>query len=236
MGVSDGIGDLKTHAQHIFQRQRPAAAQPRGKRFAFQIFEDQKVDAILLSDVVKDYSRTLLVPAESAGAALGREFRRIETQARADLRREGFGPRAQRLERRLDLRYHGQAYELTLPYERDFVRAFHRAHAQRYGYADPARPVEVVTVRLRALGLTRKPPLGRVRRSGASARAARLKRAPVWFDGRRLATDFYIRERLRPGNRLRGPAVVAEYSATTVVPPGWRARVDPYENLLLERG
>jgi N-methylhydantoinase A len=57
----------------------------------------------------------------------------------------------------------------------------------------------------------------------------------VWFDGRRLATDFYIRERLRPGARLRGPAVVAEYSATTVLPPGWRARVDAWENLVLER-
>ncbi|MFB3153783.1 MAG: hydantoinase/oxoprolinase family protein, partial [Candidatus Acidiferrales bacterium] len=68
---------------------------------------------------------------------------------------------------------------------------------------------------------------------GSSPRAAWLKRAPVWFAGRRLGTDFYVRERLRPGNRLRGPAIVAEYSATTAVPPGWRCQVDAYGNLVL---
>jgi len=191
---------------------------------------------ILLSDVVKDYSRTLLVPVDAAARArLEREFRRLEAQARADLRREGFAPARQRLERLLDLRYRGQAYELALPYARDFVRAFHQAHARRYGYADPARSLEVVNVRLRAVGVTEKPALRRARVAGSSPRAARFKRAPVWFDGRRLATDFYIRERLRPGARLRGPAVVAEYSATTVLPPGWRLRVDAYENMVLER-
>ena len=195
---------------------------------------------ILLSDVVKDYSRTLLVPVDAAARArLEREFRRLEAQARADLRREGFAPGRQRLKRLLDLRYRGQAYELTLPYSRDFVRAFHQAHARRYGYADPARAIEVVNVRLRAVGVTPKPALGRARRGGSrlsrSLGTARFKRAPVWFDGRRVATDCYIRERLRPGKRLRGPAVIAEYSATTVLPPGWRLRVDAYENMVLER-
>ncbi|MDA2915047.1 hydantoinase/oxoprolinase family protein, partial [Acidobacteriia bacterium AH_259_A11_L15] len=76
---------------------------------------------ILCSDVVKDYSRTLLAPAERAVPQLAREFRRLEAAARADLRREGFAPAAQRLERRLDLRYRGQAFELTLRYSRDFV-------------------------------------------------------------------------------------------------------------------
>ena len=65
--------------------------------------------------------------------------------------------------------------------------------------------------------------------------AAHFKRAPAYFEGRRLPTDFFVREQLQPGNRIVGPAVIAEYSATTVVPPGWRARLDPYENLLLEQ-
>ncbi len=191
---------------------------------------------ILCSDVVKDYSRTLLAPAERAVPQLAREFRRLEAAARAELRREGFAPGAQRLERRLDLRYRGQAFELSLRYSRDFVRAFHRAHARRYGYADARRAVEVVNLRLRAIGLTRKPTFRAARSSARRpAASARFQRAPVFFNGRRLPTDFYRRERLRPGNQLRGPAVVAEYSATTLLPPGWRATVDPYENLLLER-
>ena len=195
---------------------------------------------ILGSDVLKDYSRTVLLGVERRAmqallARLESEFRALERAARAELRREGFAPARQRLLRQLDLRYHGQAYELTLPFSREFVRAFHRAHRQRYGYADPARPLEVVNVRLRAVGVTEKPRFVRHALTGATPPAsARVKRAPVYFNGRRLATDFYLRERLRPGNRFAGPAVVPEYSATTVLPPGWRARVDFYENLVLE--
>lgn len=197
---------------------------------------------ILGSDVLKDYSRTVLLAVERRAlpellARLEAEFRALERAARAELRREGFASARQRLLRQLDLRYHGQAYELTLPFSRDFVRAFHRAHRQRYGYADPARPLEVVNVRLRAVGVTEKPRFVRHAPAGGTPPAsARIKRATVYFNGGRLATDFYLRERLRPGNRFAGPAVIPEYSATTVLPPGWRARVDFYENLVLEPG
>jgi N-methylhydantoinase A len=196
---------------------------------------------ILCSDVIKDYSRTVLLPVEAKGqAALGskleRAFRALERTARAELRREGFSPRAQRLVRQLDLRYSGQAFELTVPYGRSFAAAFHRAHERRYGYADPARAIEVVNVRLWAVGVTPKPKFRRARSAGARPPAeACFKRAPVWFDGRARPTDFYVRERLRPGNRIAGPAVIAEYSATAVVPPGWCLEVDGWENISLER-
>jgi len=192
---------------------------------------------ILRSDVVKDYVRTLLLPVADETRLrklLARHFAELERQARAALRDEGFLGARQRLERALDLRYRGQAYELTLSYGKNFVAAFHRAHRRRYGYADPARAVEIVNVRLRALGLTQKPALLRQAHAGRAPQAAWYKRTRVSFPEGALATDFYVRERLRPGNRLRGPAVIAEYSATTLVPPGWHARMDAYENLLLE--
>ncbi len=194
---------------------------------------------ILCSDVVKDYSRTVLWPVDAAPALapkLETAFRQLERTARADLAREGFSRAAQRWLRQLDLRYRGQAFELTVPYGRDFIRSFHQAHARRYGYSDPARPIEVVNVRLHALGLTTKPALRARQPAGAEPLpAARFKRARAFFDARWHETDFYLRECLRAGNRLRGPAVIAEYSGTTVLPPDWRARVDAYENLLLER-
>lgn len=191
---------------------------------------------IFSSDVTKDYSRTvLLAAAAESRAKLERQFKRMEQVARAELRQEGFPPEKQRLRRQLDLRYRGQAYELTIPYRPDFIADFHRAHARRYGYSDPSRNVEVVNVRLRATGIRRKLALQRGRLMGARVpKVARLQRARVHFAGRRFPTDFYARERLRPGNRFPGPAVIAEYSATTVLPPGWRARVDAHENLLLE--
>ncbi len=183
---------------------------------------------ILRSDVVKDYVRTLLLPVADEvrlRKLLERHFAELERQAVAALHRR---------QRSLDLRYRGQAYELTLPYGKNFVAAFHRAHQRRYGYADPTRAVEVVNVRLRAVGLIQKPALERQPRAGESPQAAWYKRVRVIFPEGALTTDFYVRERLRAGNRLRGPAVIAEYSATTLVPPGWRAWMDAYENLLLE--
>ncbi len=139
------------------------------------------------------------------------------------------------MERLLDLRYRGQGYEITLPCTRNFPEAFHRAHEQRYSYADTARAVEVVGVRLRGTGLTQKPSLPRRKLMGVTPRAALVKKSQVWFGGRSHPADFYVREKFQPGARFRGPAVVAEYSATTVVPPGWQAQVDPYGSLLLTR-
>ena len=187
--------------------------------------------------MIKDYSRTLFLPSDAPNLTrkLEMEFRRLEQRARAELRREGFSPGEQRLGRQLDLRYRGQGYEITLPYARDFRQAFHRAHERRYSYADTARAVEVVGVRLRGLGLTQKPSLPRRKLAGAAPRAALVKKSQVWFGGRSHQTDFYVREKFQPGNRFHGPAVVAEYSATTVVPPGWQAQVDPYGSLLLTR-
>jgi N-methylhydantoinase A len=213
---------------------------------------------MLRSDVVKDYSRTVLLPVDDTGGKrtlapkLRRAFRPLIETARHELAREGFSPGRQRLLPRLDLRYRGQGYEITVPYNRQavspvpkhrdgrvgrhlgFLDAFHRAHERRYGYADPARPVEVVTVRLRAVGITSKPSLERARRRSRTVRARPHRTAPVWFAGRLMPTAFFLREELLRGQRISGPAVVAEYSATTVVPPRWQLGVDAYENLILE--
>jgi N-methylhydantoinase A len=192
---------------------------------------------ILRADVVRDYSRTVRLPVLSAGSArrgLRAPFAALERQGVREMRREAFAPGRLRIERLLDMRYIGQAYELTVPALGDFARAFHRAHEQRYGYSDAARPVEVVNVRLRMAGLAPKPGLPRSRPRGANPRAALMDPRRAWFRGRAFEAPLYRRESLRAGNRFRGPAVVTEYSATTLVPPAWGARVDAYENLILE--
>jgi N-methylhydantoinase A len=193
---------------------------------------------ILRADVVKDFSQTVRLPVASLPAArqeLVQVFARLERQGRRDLRREGFLPGQMRVERLLDLRYAGQAYELTVGARGDFLAAFHRAHERRYGYADPRRTVEVVTVRLRIAGRTPKPELPREKPGRASPRAALIGGRRMYCRGRWLRAAVYDRAKLRAGNRLAGPAIVTEYSATTVVPPGWRARVDAFGNLVLER-
>jgi N-methylhydantoinase A len=193
---------------------------------------------ILRADVVKDLSQTVLLPIETvqaAGRGLRATLARLEREGAREMRGEGFAAGRVRMERFLDMRYVGQAYELMVPEDGDFVRAFHREHELRYGYSDPARPVEVVNVRVRVVGMT--PPIDwpRHRLGKADSRDAIAARRRVYFGGKRYEAPIYARERLRAGNRLRGPAIVSEYSATTVVPPGWGAHVDAFENLVLSR-
>jgi N-methylhydantoinase A len=194
---------------------------------------------ILRADVVKDLSQTVLLPIESVQAArreLGAAFARLEREGAREMHGEGFAAGRVRMERFLDMRYVGQAYELMVPEGGDFVRAFHREHELRYGYSDLARPVEVVNVRGRVVGMT--PPIDwpRHRFGKADSPDAIAARRRVYFGGKHYDAPIYAREKLRVGNRLTGPAIVSEYSATTVVPPGWGARVDGFENLVLERG
>ncbi len=194
---------------------------------------------ILRADVVKDFSQTIRLEVRSrraVAAPLARVFAWLEQHGRREMAAEGFSPVRLRVARYLDLRYVGQGYELTVPAAGDFLAAFHRSHERRYGYADPARPVEVVTVRARFSGAVAKPALPRSRASGPDARRAIVAQRRAIFAGaslRPLATPVYDRAQLGAGNRFAGPAIVVEYSATTLIPSRWRARVDGYGNLIL---
>lgn len=193
---------------------------------------------ILRADVVKDFSKTLLLPLQSrrtAEEALKAASRPIDVRAEKDLQQEGFANAQIEIEHLLDMRYIGQAYELTVSAKGNFLSAFHQAHAKRYGYSDPARAAEIVNVRVRARGVTPKPNLPKIERAGNDARPALTGEREVFFGGRAMKTRVYQRERLRARNRITGPAIVFEYSATTVVLPHWVACVDAHGNLLLER-
>jgi len=142
----------------------------------------------------------------------------------------------------LDLRYRGQSYELTVPLTLPVTpigmgsaeSAFHAAHAQRYGYAMEGEPVESVTLRLRASIPGARPSLPRLK--GAAAASARLAARDVWFEARAPhRCTAWQRSHLRPDDRLEGPALVLQYDATLVIPPGWTATVDETGNLWIER-
>ncbi len=199
---------------------------------------------VLLSDIVKDASQSVLlaVPAGSARSAerrrwsekLERGFVKLERQARAELRADQLPAESAAVERSLDVRYAGQSYELSIPYTAQFPERFHPAHEKAYGYADAARAMEVVNLRLRLVVRTPKPAIRFTRaRKRVDAARAIVKRKPVWFPGGMVETPFYDRQRLACGASFRGPVVVVEYSATTVVPPGCVCRVDEYANLIV---
>jgi N-methylhydantoinase A len=191
---------------------------------------------ILRADVVREFSRTVLLPAGSKrqnSALIRRLLRQLEADANRALHQEGFSSPKIKIERRLDLRYAGQAYELSVPASADFVAAFHSAHQQRYGYHEAKRPVEIVNLRVRATGRTEKPKAGTIPRAPRGSKSPVSGSLDCVLDGRRQAASLIVRAELRCGNSFSGPAVISEYSATTLVPAGWRAKVDAHGQLLL---
>ncbi|MBN2409338.1 MAG: hydantoinase/oxoprolinase family protein [Candidatus Aminicenantes bacterium] len=190
---------------------------------------------MLLSDTLKDYSLSILRPGrEIQRGELDRLFRPLVEEARRELRREGFGEDKIRLLRSLDVRYAGQSYEITVPFSADYTSYFHRQHLRRYGYADEKRPVEVVNMRVKAVGLTDKPRLAGIEPGGADPARARIERRSMRFDGRNFRAVLYAGEKLRSGNKIAGPALILDYESTAVVPPNFFCRVDGFGNLIME--
>jgi N-methylhydantoinase A/oxoprolinase/acetone carboxylase beta subunit len=191
---------------------------------------------MLVADVTRDYSISVLRASDRVSVQeLDRLFAPVVRRATADLRAEGFSGRRIVIERSIDVRYAGQSYELAVPFSPGYRAAFDRLHGKTYGYSDPARATEVVTLRVRAAGITDKPdlPFQRPRRV-IRPRAAAMRQSR--FDGRMRRTAFYYWPDLLPGSRGRGPAVITGPEATVVVPPRAAFAVDGFGNVIVTTG
>ena len=192
----------------------------------------------LTSEVVKDWSRTVMLDATGDNRTrIERAFREMESAARAALKREGFVDARQRHERRLAVRYKGQSFELEIGWNHghDVAGAFHRAHRTRYGYAQEANVVEIVSLRLRSTGIVGGLKTKRAEVvAGKGALAQPHDYAKVYFTNRETSAAVYRRGGLRPGAHLRSPCIITEYSSTTLVPPGARASLDQHGNLIIK--
>jgi N-methylhydantoinase A len=150
-----------------------------------------------------------------------------------DLLREGFGKDRLKLMRSVAIRYAGQSFEIDIPWSNRFEAGFHDAHRERYGYADNSRAIEIVSLRLRAAGVTQKPRIKRQRpeKPGRVA-ASRIER--VYLNERAAPVSVYERDQLSAGTKLDSPAIITEYSSTTLIPKGFTVEVDSWLNLVIE--
>jgi len=191
---------------------------------------------VLAADVVKDQSRTVMLAAgRESQRALEKIFRELEKQARATLRHEGFADGKQRHERSLAVRYKGQSFELQIKQTAgNIAAAFHRAHQSRYGYAQPKNTVEIVSARVRSIGVIEKLKTQRFKSSSSRTIVKPHDFVETYFDRKKIRAAVYRREELLAGSRLCTPCIVTEYSATTVIPGDANANVDGYGNLIVE--
>jgi len=138
------------------------------------------------------------------------------------------------LERFLDMRYEGQSYEIITPLAADFIEGFHVLHEKTYGYRND-KTVQIVNIRLRARGKPKKPEFEKLPNEGEfPPESSLLGERQVVFDGKKLTASIFNRDMLLCGNKIQGPAVIVEYSATALLPPFAAGSVDEFGNIVLE--
>jgi N-methylhydantoinase A len=199
---------------------------------------------LIVTDLKRDYVRTVYTTTAKANpAAIETAFAALEREGAAMQDRAKIPPDRRRFVRAVDARYERQSYELTIPLSRpvfdgealgEVAESFHRRHRLTYGHDNRAEPVQLVSVRLTAVGAI--PPLG-VREAPAPAGTDPLKgRREAWFRRHgEVAAAVYARARMPAGLEIAGPAVIESLESTILVPPAWQARMNDEGFVLLSR-
>jgi N-methylhydantoinase A len=187
------------------------------------------------TDLKRDYVQTLYVTTDTVDpATLEAAFVALERNGTAMLDRAGVAPERRRFERSVDARYARQSYELLIavpsrpigrPEIGTIAETFHDRHRQTYGHDNRSEPVQIVSVRLAAIG-TIPPLLVRDTPAHSGTDAAKSKRQ-LWFrDAGAVDAAICDRRRMPAGLELVGPAVIESLDSTILVPPGWQARMN----------
>ncbi|MBA2490775.1 MAG: hydantoinase B/oxoprolinase family protein, partial [Gammaproteobacteria bacterium] len=176
-------------------------------------------------------------PLTSALNAVNRTLDSLSSEARAELRRQGVEPGEMQIYRRVHVRYEGTDSALVVPFGEaaEIQASFEDAYRQRFAFLMNERGliVEAVSVEAVAAGhaSTERPHAPSARKRAPAS----VHTVPLFSGGRWWKASLFIRDAMHPGHTIDGPAIIAETNATTVVEPGWRARVTDLEHLVLER-
>jgi N-methylhydantoinase A len=196
---------------------------------------------LLMSDVKHDYIRSRLTPIGALEPGdVEAMFAPLEARARSDLCRDGFADNVIRIDRALDMRYAGQGYEMTLPLPAnetaslaELRKRFDAEHRSQFGHMAPEEPVEVVSYRVRGLGLVPPVSLPKFAPQGLELADALRENRPARFDGKTIDCPVYQREKLDVGLTLHGPAILDQFDCTSLICAGQVARVDEWKNLIV---
>ncbi len=190
---------------------------------------------MILSNVVKDYSQSILSKTEDISLnELDQQFRKLIDKGVHDLLEEGFSRKEIIVNKSLDMRYMGQSFELNIPFTSHYLSTFHNLHEQRYNYCSPEKPCETVTIRIKVIGITRKPSIKEQILEGSDPKRAFIKEKEAIIHGHAYQAKIYNRDKLKSGNHIYGPAIIVEYSSTTVLLPNYFASIDLFESLCIQ--
>lgn len=192
---------------------------------------------MLAADIVKDFSRTVMLTGSIGYDQLEKQIKPLEERGIHEVEEEGISTENIRLIPMLDVRYHGQSYELTVPFTDTYHEDFHQAHFEQYGYARRKAELEIVNLRVQAVGKVIRPIIARHPRETAdSSQALLFSREVILSNNESRDVPFYSGERLRHENTVTGPAVILREDTTVLLEADDQALVDPYLNLVITIG
>jgi N-methylhydantoinase A len=191
---------------------------------------------MLVADVVKDYVQTVMLAGTVAFEELEELGGTLARRGLAEVGAEGVPAERITLLPQLDVRYRGQAYELTVPLTPGFAAAFHAEHQRVYSHSQPAASLEIVNLRLRAVGAVPRPVLPTAEPGDPDASAAALGQRPVVISAGLADVPLHDGALLRPGHAIIGPAIAVYKDTTVFMDAGDRATVDRHFNLIITVG
>jgi len=159
------------------------------------------------------------------------------------LKKEGVSTNDVVIIRSVDMRYVGQAYEINIPFKFDkissevsemLIQTFNESYQNFYGHSTPKESTEIINFRVMAIGKVRKPPIEKIS-LGKSETAVKGTGEVYFKEVGWVSCPFYDREGLSRENKIRGPAIIEEYTSTTVIPPDVEATIDEYLNIVIRR-
>ncbi|GJL59279.1 MAG: N-methylhydantoinase A [Nitrospirales bacterium] len=191
---------------------------------------------MLAAEVQLDYVQTVMLPGDTPNEILEQCTQPLIDQGQKDLHREGVDPDQWVLSRAVDVRYVGQSFDLVVPLTSTFHEEFHRIHHERYGYSQTETPIEVVNVRVRAVGHVTPPTIPTKPLGSADPTAAQWEDRPVVLPQGMPPVPHYWGARLRPGHEINGPAILVLDDTTIYLGPTDHAAIDTYSNILIKVG
>ncbi|MFZ7101556.1 MAG: hydantoinase/oxoprolinase family protein [Peptococcaceae bacterium] len=200
---------------------------------------------LLTSDIRADFVKTqIITPEESNIAQVTEIFQKLRSEAGQWLDKEKVPPEKRQYYRHIDMRYVGQNFELPISIAGEeidhkllaqIVADFHGEHEREYGYSNRQARVQFVNYRITALGDVAKIELKAYSPGSGNPGGAVVETRGVYFEETKgyVESVIYDKDKLSPGVRLQGPAVIEQMDSTTVIPPGYTAKIDQYFNILI---
>jgi len=198
---------------------------------------------MLMTDIQHDYVRTYYKPLRQTDFGEVQSIcRELIELGRETLRKENVPKEAMTFARFLDIRYTGQEFTIPVPIPDVFIdqgdadsiqTAFDQFHERRYGYHTPEEPVEIVNVRLRAIGARKKMTFPSLAPGQREDPIASRRRVYLESGEKPVECPVYRREKLTAGARVAGPAIIQEYACTTLLFPGDTCTVEATGELLI---